>query len=241
MRTAATGAAGFGWCRPCITACLRNKRFNVTVVAGATGYCCNAFFSSESRFAVAEISCGGPLWMGRFAWTEGVKMSMNPFEDKVVIVTGGGSGIGAATARRFHAEGAAVVLTGRTKEKLAVTARDMAAARHLLHVSDVSVPADVERLVADTVARFGRLDVLVNNAGIGSRGCPAATRTCSPATIRTVSRKAMAPTSSASSKPSGTTIPITSSAPPFPCRSGRGRSGRAGVFTRHRNPDPGPG
>ncbi|MET1026137.1 MAG: SDR family NAD(P)-dependent oxidoreductase, partial [Dongiaceae bacterium] len=84
--------------------------------------------------------------------------------DKVVIVTGGGSGIGAATARRFWSEGASVVLSGRTQEKLVATARELDVERSLVHVSDVSVPADVERLVADTVARFGRIDVLVNNA-----------------------------------------------------------------------------
>jgi meso-butanediol dehydrogenase / (S,S)-butanediol dehydrogenase / diacetyl reductase len=92
------------------------------------------------------------------------------FEDKVVIVTGAGSGIGAATVRRFHAEGAAVVLAGRTKAKLAKTMQDLEDKRCAIQIADVSVPEDMEKLAADTIDRFGRIDVLVNNAGIGMLG-----------------------------------------------------------------------
>jgi meso-butanediol dehydrogenase/(S,S)-butanediol dehydrogenase/diacetyl reductase len=95
---------------------------------------------------------------------------MNRFAGKVVIVTGAGTGIGAATARRFLAEGASVVLNGRREHKLAETVKDTDPARVLLHPGDISDEAYVKQLVADTVARFGQLDVLVNNAGMAIFG-----------------------------------------------------------------------
>ena len=88
---------------------------------------------------------------------------------KVVIVTGAGSGIGAATARRFALEGAKVVLVGRRREALEAVAHDcgMAAAGQTLpHAADVADQGAVEAMVAATVSRFGHIDVLVNNAGV---------------------------------------------------------------------------
>ena len=85
------------------------------------------------------------------------------FTGKVAIVTGGSSGIGAATARRLAAEGAQVVVA----DLKAPTATDDAV---LFRACDITDVAAVEDLVTNTVARFGRLDVLVNNAGIGCFG-----------------------------------------------------------------------
>jgi meso-butanediol dehydrogenase/(S,S)-butanediol dehydrogenase/diacetyl reductase len=95
---------------------------------------------------------------------------MNRFEGKIVIVTGAGSGIGAATARRFLQEGAYVVANGRREKKLHETIADSDAAKSLVHPGDVSDEAYVKRLIEDTITKFGKLDVLVNNAGIATFG-----------------------------------------------------------------------
>jgi meso-butanediol dehydrogenase/(S,S)-butanediol dehydrogenase/diacetyl reductase len=95
------------------------------------------------------------------------------FEDKVVIVTGAASGIGEATARRFSAEGANVVLVDRQREALEKVAGELPPDRTLALVVDVSESRSVEDMVASTVKRFGQLDVLVNNAGVHEGGDPA--------------------------------------------------------------------
>lgn len=88
-------------------------------------------------------------------------------EQKVAIVTGAGSGIGAATARRFAKEGYKVVLNGRTKDKLDHVAAEIGKAGSVLVVpGDVSSESDVAALFQATINAFGRLDVLVNNAAM---------------------------------------------------------------------------
>ena len=71
---------------------------------------------------------------------------MNRFAQKVVIVTGAGSGIGAATARRFLQEGASVILNGRREHKLHETAQGFEAERVLIHPGDVSSESYVQAL-----------------------------------------------------------------------------------------------
>ncbi len=94
--------------------------------------------------------------------------------DRVAIVTGGGRGIGRAIALRFAAEGAAVVLAATGRDALEETAAEIrgAGGRALTSVTDVADEAAVTRLIASTLAGFGRLDVLVNNAGIAGPTAP---------------------------------------------------------------------
>lgn len=93
---------------------------------------------------------------------------MSRFGGKVVLVTGGTSGIGKATAIAFAREGARVVLSGRREpEGLAVVEQIQKAGGEAQFVrADVSREDDVKALVAKTVARYGRLDVAFNNAGV---------------------------------------------------------------------------
>jgi len=96
---------------------------------------------------------------------------MDRFSSKVVIVTGGGSGIGAAIAARFAREGACLVLAGRTEDKLKAQAEALGGGETIRwRAADVGVQADVDALIDFTLGAFGRLDVLVNNAGSGGLG-----------------------------------------------------------------------
>ncbi|MEV6976848.1 SDR family oxidoreductase [Kitasatospora sp. NPDC093806] len=88
-------------------------------------------------------------------------------DQRVVIVTGGGTGIGAATARLLRAEGHRVVVSGRRAEPLESLARETGA---LAHVADTADPEGVRSLVAAAVSAYGRLDGLVLNAGVGRGG-----------------------------------------------------------------------
>ena len=89
---------------------------------------------------------------------------------KVALITGGGSGIGAATAERFVAEGAKVCITGRRREMLDKVAGSLPAGTVKTCAGDAANPEDIERMVATAVEFGGRLDILVNNAGVGSFG-----------------------------------------------------------------------
>ncbi len=95
---------------------------------------------------------------------------MKRFVEKVVIVTGAGSGIGAATAKRFLQEGAAVVLNGRRKSKLEETANGFSSDKILIDSGDISEKTYVLGLVERILDKFHRIDVLVNNAGISVLG-----------------------------------------------------------------------
>jgi 3-oxoacyl-[acyl-carrier protein] reductase len=92
---------------------------------------------------------------------------MDESKSKVAIVTGGTRGIGRATVRALAADGWAVVLTGRDAERVEAAARDLGAEGSVLGVvADVGRGEDVQRMVSQAQERFGRIDLLVNNAGI---------------------------------------------------------------------------
>jgi NAD(P)-dependent dehydrogenase (short-subunit alcohol dehydrogenase family) len=91
---------------------------------------------------------------------------------KVVLITGGTDGLGAALASRLVEEGARVAVCGRDSDRLAATEQRLrdAGGDALVVQADVSRPADLERFVDGAVARWGRLDGLVNNAGKSAAG-----------------------------------------------------------------------
>lgn len=91
---------------------------------------------------------------------------MSRFQDKVCIVTGGGSGIGLAAARLLLAEGAKVMISGRTQEKLEKACKELGGDNIRSIKADISVAADHQALVKETVKAFGKIDVLYINSGI---------------------------------------------------------------------------
>lgn len=87
---------------------------------------------------------------------------------RVAIITGASSGIGAATARKLAAEGIAVSLAARRRERLEALSKEIeeSGGECLIVETDVTVRAQVEALVEETVNTFGRVDILINNAGV---------------------------------------------------------------------------
>jgi NAD(P)-dependent dehydrogenase (short-subunit alcohol dehydrogenase family) len=90
-------------------------------------------------------------------------------KDKTALVTGAGGGLGGAIARRFAAEGASVLCTDRDLPKAEATVAAITGAGGTASAfpADVADPADCEAQVAETVSHYGRIDIAVNNAGVG--------------------------------------------------------------------------
>ena len=94
---------------------------------------------------------------------------MNKLKDKVAIVTGGSSGIGAGIARQLAADGARVIVnyaSNRSSADKVVADIEAAGGRAVAVAADVTNPSEVEALVNSAIGNFGRLDIVVNNAGI---------------------------------------------------------------------------
>src|SRR4051812_31907639 len=87
---------------------------------------------------------------------------------KIIVITGASSGLGEAAARRLSAEGATVVLGARRTERLASLSRELGTkdGKSLVVATDVTDRAQVQKLVDSAVETFGRIDVLINNAGV---------------------------------------------------------------------------
>ena len=94
-------------------------------------------------------------------------------QKRVALVTGAGSGIGKSAALALIKDGYHVALVGRRKDQLEKTASESAAKdRALVLAADITRDADVEKVFSEVKSKFGRLDVLFNNAGIGAPAVP---------------------------------------------------------------------
>lgn len=97
---------------------------------------------------------------------------MNRLEGKVAVITGGNSGVGAATAKLFAAEGATVVITARREAALTAVAKEIteAGGKVMAVSTDISKKGDPEKLIDTVMDVFGHIDILINNAGILEEG-----------------------------------------------------------------------
>lgn len=97
---------------------------------------------------------------------------MERLKDKVAVITGGNSGVGAAAAKLFASEGATVIITARREAALEQIAKEIeeAGGTVLAISTDISKPEDPERLMQTVYDRYGKIDVLVNNAGVLEEG-----------------------------------------------------------------------
>lgn len=91
------------------------------------------------------------------------------FENKVILITGGGTGIGKATAMAFSAEGAKVVIVGRRQAVLEATTKELSASSRFV-VGDISKSGEPKAIIDETIAKNGQLDIIVNNAAAFTRG-----------------------------------------------------------------------
>jgi NADP-dependent 3-hydroxy acid dehydrogenase YdfG len=91
---------------------------------------------------------------------------MDALANKVCLVTGGGSGIGLASAKRLLQQGAKVAIAGRSSDKLAKARDELASERLSSHVVDVADAGQVQKMVKAVLERWSGLDILVNNAGL---------------------------------------------------------------------------
>lgn len=95
----------------------------------------------------------------------GITKNKYDFEGKTVLVTGGGSGIGRSIAQAFLQNGANVIVTGRRKQKLEETVSGYPAEKTLAISNDISRPDSAQKIVSEIIKKFGRLDVVIHNAG----------------------------------------------------------------------------
>ena len=94
---------------------------------------------------------------------------MRSLKDLVVVVTGASQGIGEGIARQFASEGAKITLTARNQERLVKVAASLGIDRknYLVVTADITRRSGMKKIVASTIRRFGRIDIFVNNAGVG--------------------------------------------------------------------------
>ena len=92
-------------------------------------------------------------------------------KDKVVIITGGSSGIGKALAEAFGRRGSKILITGRDLAALNQTAKELSSSGINVHPfqADVSSESDNKKMAEEALRQFGRIDILINNAGISMR------------------------------------------------------------------------
>jgi meso-butanediol dehydrogenase/(S,S)-butanediol dehydrogenase/diacetyl reductase len=122
--------------------------------------------------AASSYARGAAPLLAFFLSAQGV-IYMERFKNKTVIVTGSASGIGRGVAQRFSQEGANVVLCDLDETRLREVTAELPEERTLAVRCNVARYDKVEELVRDAVRRFGRLDVMVNNAGVASEGAAA--------------------------------------------------------------------